>query len=343
MKKLQLTLYFIFLNSFLLFSQEIFPHERKIKMEPPYKEFQISAYNKTDDVSLSGSLVVPSENFKLVIFIVPGSGAETRHNHPLLTESFLDNNIAVFRYDERGNGSSTGTYNDYNYTLPMFGRDIHSLFEELKTVPVLEGKNLGMLGHSYGGMGILEAMDMGIEPDFLVFLASPVQKHGAFFSYQLENDNPILKDKFKYSTKEEKVKVMESINYEIGENSHLSSRKIRELAYKKAKEIGYTKKRYKKFPYFSTAYNLEIIKRNFEPAFENLEVPTLYAIGEKDQLISASKETQILEIIQNHNIEIKVFEGLGHFFQEDPVRILEVYDINEEVKVFIANWILSLS
>ncbi|MFD2036596.1 alpha/beta hydrolase [Belliella marina] len=334
---------FIFLMTTLIGNgQEIFPHERKIKMESNYSEFQITARNQADDVSLSGNLVVPSENFSKVVFIVPGSGPETRHNQPYLTEAFLEKNIAVFRYDERGNGSSTGTYNDYSYTLSMLGRDVHSLFEELKTIPVLEGKVFGMLGHSYGGMGVLEAMEMGIEPDFLVFLASPVQKHGAFFIHQIENDNPILIDKFKYNTLEEKVKVMEIINDEIGKNSHLPNQEIRKIAYKKAKEIGYTKKRYKKFSYFSTPYNLEMIKRNFEPFFENLAIPTLYAIGEKDQLISTKKEIQTLETMQNPNIETKIFEGIGHFFKEDPIKIMEAYDINEEPKKFITNWVNGL-
>jgi len=327
---------------FIVNSQEFFPHERKIKMESEFAEFEITAQNHEDKVSLSGSLVIPSDNFSKVVFIVPGSGPETRHSHPLLTEAFLAKNIAVFRYDERGNGSSTGTYNDYSYTLPMLGRDLVALFIELKAIPMLEGKIFGLLGHSYGGMGILEAIDMGMEPDFLVLLASPVQKHGAFFIHQIENDNPLLRDKFKYNTLEDKVKVLESINNEIGNNSHLPNKEIREVAYNKSKEIGYTKKRYKKFSYFSTPYNLEIIKRNFEPIFEKLNIPMLYAIGEEDQLISSQKESLKLESWQNPKIEITVFPAIGHFFREDPVSIMQVYDMNDNPKQVITNWVKDL-
>ncbi|MCH7402105.1 alpha/beta hydrolase [Belliella kenyensis] len=323
-------------------SQEIFPYERAIEMKSTYSEIKISAINDEDNIMLSGSLILPSDDFSKIIFIVPGSGPDTRHNHPFLTETFLEKNIAVFRYDERGNGSSTGIYNDYNYTLPMLGRDVHTLVEKLKSIPILEGKIFGMLGHSYGGMGILEAIEIGIEPDFLVFLASPIQKHGAFFTHQLENDNPILKDKFKYNAVEEKVSVVEIINDEIGNNNHLPNQEIRKIAYKKAKEIGYTKRRYNKFSYFSTPYNLEMIKRNFEPIFKNITIPTLYAIGEKDPFISAKAETQLLKSIKNPKIKIKVFDRLGHFFKEEPLDIMDAYNMEHEPKEFITNWVRDL-
>ncbi|MCH7408636.1 alpha/beta hydrolase [Belliella sp. DSM 111904] len=323
-------------------SQEIFTHERTIEMKATYSEIEISAINDKDNIMLFGSLIMPSDDFSKIIFIVPGSGPDTRHNHPFLTEAFLEKNIAIFRYDERGNGSSTGTYNDYSYTLPMLGRDLQKLVEKLKSIPILEGKIFGILGHSYGGMGILEAIEIGIEPDFLVFLASPIQKHGAFFTHQLENDNPTLKDKFKYNTLEEKVSVVEIINDEIGKNSHLPNQEIRKIAYRKAKEIGYTKRRYNKFSYFSTPYNLEMIKRNFEPIFENLAIPTLYVIGEKDQFISAESETQLLKSIKNSKIKIKVFDRLGHFFKEDPVDIMGAYNMDHEPKEFITNWVRDL-
>lgn len=37
-----------------------------------------------------------------------------------------------------------------------------------------------------------------------------------------------------------------------------------------------------------------------------------------------------------------IFKGIGHFFREDPVKIMEVYDMNEEPKQFITNWVKNL-
>jgi len=88
---------------------------------------------------------------------------------------------------------------------------------------------------------------MGIKSDFPCFLAIPMQKNGSFFIHQIENNNPILNNFSISPTTLKKIKVMETINHEIGKNSHLPNGEIREIAHKKSKEIRYTKKHCKRF------------------------------------------------------------------------------------------------
>ncbi|MCH7396657.1 hypothetical protein MM236_01605 [Belliella sp. DSM 107340] len=54
------------------------------------------------------------------------------------------------------------------------------------------------------------------------------------------------------------------------------------------------------------------------------------------------KEIRTLETMQNPNIKTKIFEGIGHFFKEDPVKIMKAYDINDEPKKIITNWVKDL-
>lgn len=178
-----LFIFFCYVQS--LTAQEIFDYEHRIPNEENYTATEIgfSVPHKKTDINLSGTLLQPKEAFDKIIIIVPGSSPDTRHSHYLLTEAFLKNNIAVYRYDERGLGKSGGNYNKANYSITDMGSELAACFTVLKAQ--YAGKSIGFLGHSQGGMVTMEAFTNSATPDFLVQWAAPAQKHGAFLKYQL--------------------------------------------------------------------------------------------------------------------------------------------------------------
>ncbi len=53
---------------------------------------------------------------------------DSRHSHYLLTQELLKNNIAVFRYDERGVGKSDGKFSTVTYGISKITNDLERGF-----------------------------------------------------------------------------------------------------------------------------------------------------------------------------------------------------------------------
>jgi len=75
---------------------------------------------KNGGVTITGTLDLPTTNgpHPVMIFI-PGSGRETREADRPARDIVLPQGIALFRYDKRGLGQSTGAYQNVN--LPTHG------------------------------------------------------------------------------------------------------------------------------------------------------------------------------------------------------------------------------
>ncbi len=102
-RKIYIILIFTIISNFIK-AQEIYSNEKQIDRIENYLFTQFETENKNDNVILRGTLIEPKTNYSKVVIIVPGSGKDTRNSHYKLTEELLKNNIAVYRYDERGCG-----------------------------------------------------------------------------------------------------------------------------------------------------------------------------------------------------------------------------------------------
>ena len=216
---------------------------------------------------LRGTLIEPKTNYTKVVIIVPGSGKDTRNSHYKLTAKLLENNIAVYRYDERGCGFSTGNFNTYFYNVNDMISDLKSVNKDLKNNKLLTDKKIGLLGHSLGGMVTISLDDSDLIPDFFIQWASPVQNKGAFLKYQLTTSVNKFENELIYDSLVEKLNVMDKINNVIFENRNDENVELVKKINKVSKEIGYTKKRYKRFTYANFYSTKELIKKDLESFF----------------------------------------------------------------------------
>jgi pimeloyl-ACP methyl ester carboxylesterase len=124
----------------------------------PYDEEEVSYENKTDSVHLAGTLTLPrSKGPHPAVLLITGSGSQdrdetvARHRPFLVLADYLTRHgIAVLRVDDRGmGGSSPGTPND---TSENFAGDVLAGVEYLKTRKEINPKEIGLAGHSEGGM-----------------------------------------------------------------------------------------------------------------------------------------------------------------------------------------------
>lgn len=332
--------FFLFVSVFAT-SQEIYEHEKEIAKNEMYlfREINFKVADKKDSIQLSGTLIYPKGIFEKVIIIVPGSGADTRNSHFVLTEALLNNNIAVYRYDERGIGKSGGAYNKANYTITMMGDELAACIKKLRESEVISGKKLGLLGHSQGGMVTMEAYTKNVPVDFLIQWGTPVQKHGKFLEYQLMCGQNTFDDVLKYDTQQKKLEVMTYLHKVVEDNKDLESWPLSKKIDKAAKKIKYGKDHYTRFPYLTLASEKDIVRKDFENSYKEINIPVLYIIGTNDSFVDPVAETRLLESFGNANITIRKMENLSHYLTSGKLTLENLYSIDDTAVNVILEWL----
>jgi uncharacterized protein len=102
------------------------------------------------DVRLAGTLISPSTGGKHpAIILVHGSGAENREYILPFARFLIRHGMAVFGYDKRGVGGSTGDWNKASFE--DLAGDVVAAFNYLKTRNDLDPAQIGLLGVSQAG------------------------------------------------------------------------------------------------------------------------------------------------------------------------------------------------
>ena len=147
--------------------------------KPPFAYESIEAYfeNKAAGVTLAGTLTLPKGNgpFPCVV-MVTGSGPQNRDEELLGHKPFLviadqltRHGVAVLRYDDRGIGKSTGKFTEA--TSDDFAADALAGVEYLKSRKEISAKNIGIIGHSEGGIIAPMCASQSKDVAFIVLLA----------------------------------------------------------------------------------------------------------------------------------------------------------------------------
>jgi pimeloyl-ACP methyl ester carboxylesterase len=145
----------------------------------PYDEEEVSYENKRDGVKLAGTLTLPrgKTSFPAVILIT-GSGPQNRNEELLGHKPFLvladyltRQGVAVLRVDDRGVGGSTGSVP--NSTSENFAADVLAGIEFLKGRRGINPKQIGLIGHSEGGLVAPMVASQSNDVAFIVLLAGP--------------------------------------------------------------------------------------------------------------------------------------------------------------------------
>lgn len=338
------TLVFVIFFSISCLGQDVFQYEKNIQYIENYNSTDLEFINSKEKINLYGTLIEPKNQYDKIVIIVPGSGMDTRNNHYQLTENLLQNNIAVFRYDERGVGKSEGKFSTANYTITDMANDLRIIYDSLKNNIFFSTKKIGLISHSQGGMVTMILIENGIQPDFLVQWATPVQKHGEFLKYQLRTGVNKFENELIFDSEEKKLEIMGIFHQAFGgtstENDWEEDLKISKEALKKAKEHGYTEKNYNRFYYGNFHSWKHLLKKDFENTYATCKIPILYIIGSNDLYIDPKAEVNKLRSFQNNKIEIIIINGLNHYLTNEDLSPDSMYNIDIEAKKTITDWIL---
>ena len=332
----------------------------------PYLEEEIRFENTKDSVILSGTLTLPEKegNFPAVV-LISGSGAQDRNEEVLGHKPFLvisdyltRHGIAVLRYDDRGVGESTGNFS--TATTADFANDTRAAVAFLRSRKEINSQEIGLIGHSEGGMiaPIIAAEDDGIS--FLVLMAGPGLRGDKLLLIQ---QDLIYRAKGK---NEESIQILRETNkgaFDILNSStpETLERDLRQYIQQRVDKDSVTefpggmdRERFIKQQVESMTNPWMHFFLTYDPsvALKKVEVPVLAINGEKDLQVSPDENLTAIEMALkeggNDQITIIKYPGLNHLFQESTTGSPDEYGKIEQTfspKVLedMKNWILKVS
>ena len=328
----------------------------------PYKIEEVKVENKSDDVTLAGTLTIPEEGSRFpVAVLVSGSGPQDRDETLLghkpfhvIADHLSRNGIAVLRYDDRGTAKSTGDFS--SATTRDFANDASAAVAYLKNRKEFDPNRIGIIGHSEGGLvGPMVAAE-NENVGFVIMLAGP-GVNGEKIVYdqsramaaalgvpkeQLDGQEKAIKKALELSKTAESdeafndgiKKMLKEITHELGEEVPPESEEMSVA----------------KFAQFRTPWFRYFLKHEPAPVLSKVKCPLLVLNGELDLQVThelnigAIKET--LKAAGKQNVTYRVFPKLNHLFQKcktgSTIEYAEIDEtFNQEVLDVMTDWIQS--
>lgn len=314
-----------------------------------YQIEEVSFANSTDKNSLAGTLSTPKKFSKSspVVIMITGSGSQNRDEElfdhkpfAVIADDFAKKGIATLRLDDRGiGGSSKGTKND---TSANFATDITAAVRFLTDKGFT---NIGLLGHSEGGMIAPMVAINSKEVKFLVLMAGPgatvdellLQQNYLAGKLAGMNEADLQQNKKTNATIYNFIKNYKGTTYEEDLRSFLKSDG------QKANEDLVNQLKNSWFRYF--------ISFNPDTYLSKIKIPVLAINGSLDFQVPAKENLAAIKNsltkAKNKNFETYEFEGMNHLFQESKTGAFSEYGeieqtISPKVLDKMSNWILKL-
>ncbi len=333
--------------------------------EMNYIQEELNIINGNGGHTLAGTFTRPSnKEFNKIAILVSGSGPQNRDEELLGHKPFLvlsdyltRNGIAVYRYDDRGVGKSTGDF--ATATSEDFAQDVEAIVAYFRSSESYKDKMLGIVGHSEGGM-IAPIVASRTEVDFIVLLAGP----GTKIDHLLERQALLIAQAQEMDPKdiETNSEVSRSIFEYMKQNNHLPTdafndglkkileSEINKLPAEMIEEAGGIEALTNtQFAALSTPWFRYFVDFNPADFVSKVKCPVLAINGASDLQVPA--EENLLAIAQyltnggNTNFTIKKLNDLNHLFQTDPTGNPDNYaeideTFNEQALELISDWIL---
>ena len=329
----------------------------------PYKEEEVTVFNKNAGITLAGTFTYPEKGEKFpVVILITGSGPQNRDEELMTHKPFLvlsdyltRDGIAVLRCDDRGVGKSTGNFS--SATTKDFATDVLACIEYLKTRKEIDQNKIGLIGHSEGG--IIAPMVAAGSKDvaFIVMMAGPglsgdkildlqsrlISKTEGTPDAEINRVSVLNKKCYKVAMEEkDSLKAIEKLN-KVFIDFYNSLNKDEKKAMADTRDNFQVQVRQLLTPWFRFFLSYDP-KQNLA----KLRVPVLAINGEKDLQVPADENLAViksaLKKAGNKNFLTMKFPNLNHLFQTCETGSPNEYSKIEEtiasaVLVTIDDWI----
>ncbi|WP_163323724.1 alpha/beta hydrolase family protein [Draconibacterium mangrovi] len=312
----------------------VFKRAQEPVLPLPYYTEDIKFANNSDRDTLAGTLSLPDKEGKYpVVILISGSGPQNRdeelarHKPFLVLSDYLTRKgIAVLRYDDRGFGESTGCHECA--TTADFASDVKAAIEYLKSRNEIDIDNIGLIGHSEGGMIAPMVASENSDVGFIVTLAAPgvslkeiILKQNELISRaegeseeKIAMDRSITEKALNMIAAAEDVDVLEK---QLSKYLKKEARKNKELIKKESDVKEYVNSYLLEYANIWMIYALNY---NAAKYFEKVQCPSLILNGAKDLQVDSEDNLPVIEkaFQDSGNKEVKIIEypNLNHLFQE---------------------------
>jgi uncharacterized protein len=327
----------------------------------PYLEEEVVYENKSAGIKLAGTLTMPKSGGPFpAVLLISGSGPEDRnetvfgHRPFLVLADYLTRQgIAVLRADDRGVGGSTGDFS--KAITDDFADDALAGVEYLKSLKEINPKQIGLIGHSEGGIIAPIVATQSSDVAFIVLMAGTGINGEEIIYLQIEliskamglNEDIIAKN---IAIEEQILALVKQEN-----DKAVLEKKIREIMENAVAGLSEAEK---KAAMANFDYQIQSLLspwyRNFliydpKPTLMKVKCPVLAINGEKDLHVPPKENLSAIEEALkaggNKDYTIKGLPGLNHLFQTAQTGAPLEYSKNEETISPIAlktmgDWIL---
>lgn len=322
----------------------------------PYHSEEIQ-FSSTDGTLLAGTLSSPkTDGVAAFVIIISGSGPQDRdgsmfgHKPYLVLGDHLNRaGIGVLRFDERGMGQSEGVAGMTDLSTQI--QDVQAALTYLKNRSDLRPTNLGLIGHSIGGLVAPQVAGLDAAVDFLVLLAAP----------GLPGDELMLSQKADYERKlgipEFQISQGQALiqgAYNLITQSNLNGDALRDsldqfYIQRYGTMLPESQRNMVVNQLSSSPEVVDLIRSQPAQHLEKIQIPVLALNGDKDfQVLSAENLPAIEAALKKagnphvHTVELK---GLNHLFQESQTGLLDEYaqieqTFSPQALNLITTWIL---
>jgi hypothetical protein len=305
--------------------------------ELPYNIEEVTFTN--GDINFAGTLTIPkTEGKHPAVVMITGSGPQNRDEElfgfkpfKLIADYLTRNGIAVLRYDDRGVGGSTGK-SVSEYTSEEFAGDVLEAVKFLKLRSDINPEQIGLIGHSEGGivapLAAVESKDVA----FIVLIAGTgvkgidIIKEQSALIMRAEN-TPEEDIKENIELQDKLYKVLESNG-----DMELLREELKKAVLKSYDDMPEEQKKTitDKDEYIKSMTDLQLkqfestwmkyfLLYNPAPALEKVTCPVLMLFGELDLQVSPSQNKEpmekALEKGGNKDFKTVVMPKANHLFQ----------------------------
>lgn len=327
----------------------------------PYDAEEVKYSNLTADVTLAGTLTLPrSGKPSPAVLLIAGSGPndrnETVFGHKpflVLADHLTKQGFAVLRVDKRGVGQSTGNY-DVS-TSEDFAADVLAGVEYLKTRKEVDAEQIGLIGHSEGGLIAPMIAVKSNDVAFIVLMAGAgvtgeatlyaqealISRAMGVTEEQISHQLDLQKQVLSVIKNESDLEKAEKLLREIVAKQLANLPKEEQQTSADTMEAQIKRCNSKWFRYFLTYDPITSLK--------HLKIPVLVINGELDSQVPPKQNlpviAKILEEAGNRNYRIIEFPKLNHLFQTcESGSILEYGKIEETIAPVVldtlSGWLL---
>jgi len=343
----------------------------QVKLNRPQHPVKPYLYNdeniifENNNIKLAGTLTTPKGNGPYpAVVLISGSGPQDRDQTFMGHKTFLvladhltKSGIAVLRFDDRGFAKSTGDF--ASATSLDFASDVKAAVDFLTKHPRIDVNNIGLIGHSEGG---LIAPIVASQSDNIAFIALMAGPGISGNDIAIEQIKTILSvNGLSDAAAEAGSNITRQLNEVIINQSSVNFESLLTRTYEKAwsslskpiqdelKKVGGGSISKARINMLTSSWNQYFLTHQPEAYLSKLSIPVMAIHGNKDKQMTAAVNLQAIEAALNPSSKhlVREMDGLNHLFQTANTGLMTEYSqITETIAPKVLNemndWILSV-